>query len=155
MRGRTDFSVHASLDTALGIALVPYFPPKHHARADRLLSGVLEKEPANTPARFSLGQIRETAGNWVEARDHFQRILDQGGDEKETVAAREEVGWCWVNEGKLAEGRDILEEVVEVRDSRWEQGGKEDEAFARARAWWRLGKTEWSIGGALHFRNRR
>jgi superkiller protein 3 len=89
----------------------------------------------------------ETAGDWLSARELFQSILDQGGEEREMVAAREEVAWCLVNEGKLAEGRDILESVVEMRDSRWEQSGKEDEALPRARAWWRLGKTEWMIGG--------
>jgi superkiller protein 3 len=74
-------------------------------------------------------------------------ILDLGGDEKEMVAAREELAWCFVNEGRLEKGREILEEVVEMRDSRWEQSGKEDEALPRARAWYRLGRTEWMIGG--------
>ena len=136
-----------SLETALGVALVPYFPPKHHSRATRLLTGVIESEPANSEARFARAQILETAGDWSAARELFQFILDQGGEEREMVAAREEVAWCLVNEGKLSEGRDILEEVVEMRDSRWEQSGKEDEALPRARAWWRLGKTEWMIGG--------
>lgn len=65
------------------------------------------------------------------------------------VAAKEELAWCFVNEGDLTKGRDLLEEVVEVRDRRAEElEGKEDEeAFARARAWWRLGQTEWRIGG--------
>ena len=74
-------------------------------------------------------------------------LLNQGGDEREMVAAREELGWCFVSEGKLEQGREMLEEVVEMRDSRWKQGGKEDEALPRARAWWRLGRTEWMIGG--------
>ena len=141
------FSAQTSLDTALGIALVPYFPPKHHVRAGRLLSGVLDKEDTNSEARFAQAQILETSGKWSEARQHFQTILDQGGEEKMMVAAREELGWCLVSEGKLNEGRDILEEVVGSRDTRWEQTGNEDEALPRARAWWRLGKTEWSIGG--------
>lgn len=56
--------------------------------------------------------------------------------------------WCLVNEGKLEEGRDVLESVVEVRDTRKEQEGKDDEVLQRARAWWRLGRTEWMIGDA-------
>lgn len=126
---------------------MPYFPPKHHSRASRLLTGVIDSEPTNSEARFARAQIFETAGQWQEARDLFQSILDQGGDDRDMVAAREEVAWCLVNEGKLTEGRDILEEVVEMRDSKWEESGKEDEALPRARAWWRLGKTEWMIGG--------
>ncbi len=84
----------------------------------------------------------------ADAKVFFQQILDQGAlDEKDMVAAKEEVGWCFVNEGQLEQGRDVLEEVVQVRDERWEREGKTDEAFARARAWYRLGETEWRIGG--------
>lgn len=138
--------VHTSLDEALGVALVPYYPPKHHQRASRLLTGVLKDLPADYEARFNMGVILQTANNWAGAREHFQTLLDQGGEEKEMVAAREELGWCLVNEGQLAEGRDVLEAVVEIRDSRKEQEGKDDEAPQRARAWWRLGRTEWMIG---------
>jgi len=140
-------SVRLSLDTALGVALVPYFPPKHHSRATRLLTGVIDAEPTNSEAKFARAQVLQTAGDWPAAKELFQSILDQGGDEREMVSAREEVAWCLVNEGKLTDGRSILEEVVEMRDSRWEESGKEDEALPRARAWWRLGKTEWMIGG--------
>lgn len=137
-------------DTALAVALVPYFAPKHHPQATRLLKGVLDAQPNNAEARFARAQIYEMAGNWQEAQKNFQHILDQGGEEKEMVAAKEELGWCLVNRGKLQEGREVLEEVVELRDSRkekLEEGKEDDEAFARARAWWRLGQTEWKIGG--------
>jgi superkiller protein 3 len=139
-----------SLDTALAVSLVPYFAPKHHAQATRLLKGVLDAEPTNSEARFARAQISQEAGKWPEARKGFQYILDQGGDAKEMVAAKEELGWCFVNEGKLSEGRDILEEVVETRDamaSELPEGKEDEDAFARARAWWRLGQTEWRIGG--------
>ena len=140
-------SVKASLDTALGVALIPYFSPKHHPRATRLLNSVLKIQPSNYVARFARAQIYQAAGNWTEARKIFQALLDAGQDQKDTIAAKEEVGWCLVNEDKLEEGRDMLEEVVEMRDGRWEQKGKDDEALPRARAWWRLGRTEWMIGG--------
>lgn len=143
----TCFSVQASLDTALGVALVPYFSPKHHPRATRILNGVIKAQPDNSEARFARAQVFQASGSWAEARKNFQILLDNGGDDKEMVAAKEEVGWCLVNEGKLADGRDVLEEVVEMRDARWEQEGKDDEAMPRARAWWRLGRTEWMIGG--------
>ncbi|GMK57364.1 hypothetical protein CspeluHIS016_0401980 [Cutaneotrichosporon spelunceum] len=145
-RGITLPKAMASLDEALGVALVPYYPPKHHQRALQLLNGVLKLQPANYAARFGIGQVLEVAGDWAGAQAQFQRLLDQGGDDKEMTAAKEELGWCLVNEGKLTEGRDVLEEVVEVRDTRKEQEGKDDEAFVRARAWWRLGRTEWMIG---------
>jgi len=148
------FSAKLSLDTALAVALVPYFAPKHHTQATRLLKTVLDAQPTNSEARFARAQISQEAGKWPEARKNFQYILDQGGEEKEMVAAKEELAWCFVNEGDLTKGRDLLEEVVEVRDRRAEElEGKEDEeAFARARAWWRLGQTEWRIGGPSHSR---
>ena len=143
-RGTKLLSVQNSLDTALGVALVPYYPPKHHTRAARLLNGVLSSELSNSEARYGVGQIQETAGQWAEARANFQQILDSGDM---PIAAKEEVGWCFVNEGELEKGRDILEEIVKSRDSKWEEGGKKAEgAFARAQAWWRLGRTEWLIG---------
>lgn len=134
-----------SLDAALGVALVPYYPPKHHQRAQRLLTGVLEAEPNDYEAHFALGQIYETAEKWEKARAEYQTLLDLGGDEKQMVAAQEELGWCLVNEGKLEEGRDVLEKVVEIRDTRKEQENTDDEKYPRARAWWRLGRTEWMI----------
>ncbi|KAK4687772.1 superkiller protein 3, partial [Tremellales sp. Uapishka_1] len=94
--------------------------------------------------QMNKAQIWEAAGKWSEARKFFQILLDAGGSEKEMVNAKEEVGWCLVNEGKLKEGRDVLESVVEARDSTVEE--RDEEQFARARAWWRLGRTEWDIG---------
>ena len=171
--------VRTALDAALGVSLVHYFPPKHHSRASNLLNAVLKVQPVNSEARFARGQIFETAGNWSEAKKNFEMILnvtepdqseaqqiqdaadlviskDAEEDKRLTrsiVGAKEEIGWCLVNEGKLEKGREVLEEVVELRDTRHEQGGKEDEALARARAWWRLGRAEWMIGGQLPFSN--
>lgn len=146
-RGISLPQTQASLDEALGVALVPYFPPKHHQRAARLLNGVLKTDPNNYEARFANAQILEAASDWAGAQEEFQKLLDHGGDDKQMTAAKEELGWCLVNQGKLTEGRDVLEEVVELRDTRKEQEGKDDEAYPRARAWWRLGRTEWMIGG--------
>ncbi|WVQ80586.1 hypothetical protein IAT38_002691 [Cryptococcus sp. DSM 104549] len=143
-RGTLLPNVRASLDTILGTALVSYFPPKNHPRATKLLNSVLKDSPSYA-ARFARARIYQAAGKWAEARMHFQILLDEGGDDKEMVNAREEVGWCLVNEGKLEEGRDILEGIVEVRDGK-EGRERENEAAERARAWWRLGRTEWMIG---------
>ncbi|WVQ65903.1 uncharacterized protein L199_004081 [Kwoniella botswanensis] len=139
-------NVRASIDTTLGLACVPYFAPKHHPRAIRLLDGVLKSHPDNKEARFARAQIHQAAGQWSYARKEFQTLIDAGGDENDVVAAKEELGWCLVNEGELEKGREILEEVVEIRDARKEQDGKDDEAYQRARAWYRLGRTEWMIG---------
>jgi superkiller protein 3 len=137
---------------------VPYFPPKHHSRATRLLNGVLTSDPSNSAARFARAQVFQYAGNWNEARKTFQKIIDtpesqEGSAWKEEaqrrVAAREEVGWCLVNEGSLEGGREVLEAIVQERDGKWEEDGKKDgeDAIVRARAWWRLGRAEWLIGG--------
>jgi superkiller protein 3 len=70
-------------------------------------------------------------------------------EQQRRVAAREEVAWCLVNEGGLEGGREILEAIVQERDEKWEADGKKEgqDALIRARAWWRLGRTEWLIGG--------
>ncbi|WWC62437.1 uncharacterized protein I303_105033 [Kwoniella dejecticola CBS 10117] len=145
-RGITLPSVRASLDTVIGMACVPHFAPKHHPRAVRLLDGVLKLQPDNKEARFARAQIHQASGKWAQARKEFQVLIDAGGDERDVVAAKEESAWCLVNQGNVEEGRTILEEVVEIRDARWEKDGKDDEAFPRARAWWRLGRAEWLIG---------
>ncbi|WVQ72893.1 hypothetical protein IAR50_002454 [Cryptococcus sp. DSM 104548] len=144
-RGITLPNAQADLDTVLGVALVPYFPPKHHKRATRILETVLTTQPENTEARFSRAQVYQHAGDWTAAREQFQRVLDEAQDEKATITAKEEVGWCLVNEGQLEAGRDVLEEVVAVRDGKSERE-KEGEAKERGRAWYRLGQTEWKIG---------
>ncbi|EAL21087.1 hypothetical protein CNBD4630 [Cryptococcus deneoformans B-3501A] len=144
-RGITLSNVRADLDTVLGVALVPHYPPKHHVRAARILETVLKIHPTNNEARFARAQIYETAGQWSDARHHFEKIVQDGGSEKERLDSKEEVGWCLANEGKLEEGRDILEEVIEVRDTKTEKE-KEAEARERGRTWWRLGRTEWMIG---------
>ncbi|OXG33946.1 superkiller protein 3 [Cryptococcus neoformans Bt15] len=144
-RSITLSNIRADLDTVLGVALVPHYPPKHHARAARILETVLKIHPTNNEARFARAQIYETAGQWSDARQHFEKIVQNGGSEKERLDSKEEVGWCLANEGKLEEGRDILEEVIEVRDTKTEKE-KEAEARERGRTWWRLGRTEWMIG---------
>lgn len=130
----------------MGVALVPYYPPKHHVRAARILETVLKNRPTNNEARFARAQIYETAGQWSDARQHFEKIVQDGLNEKQRLDSKEEVGWCLVNEGKLEEGRDMLEEVIQVRDTKADKE-KEAEARERGRTWWRLGKTEWMIGG--------
>ncbi|ODN74406.1 hypothetical protein L202_06809 [Cryptococcus amylolentus CBS 6039] len=144
-RGITLPKAQADLDTVLGVALVPYFPPKHHKRATRILETVLTAKPGNIEARFSRAQVFQYAGDWISAREHFQQVLDSSQDEKAIITAKEEVGWCLVNEGKLEAGRDVLEEVVGIRDGKNERE-KEEEAKERSRAWYRLGQTEWRIG---------
>ncbi|WVO14451.1 hypothetical protein L204_102085 [Cryptococcus depauperatus] len=138
-------NVKADLDTILGVSLVSSFPPKHHERATRLLKTVLKDYPSKVEARFARAQIYQYAGEWSKAREHFELILDQTEDEQERINTKEEIGWCLVNEGKLEEGREILEEVVETRDSKGEKE-KEEQGKVRARAWFRLGRTEWMIG---------
>jgi superkiller protein 3 len=144
-------SASASLDTALGVALVPYYAPKHHARATRLLSGAITFDANNNQARFARAQIHQHAGEWAKARETFQQVLDLVPDDKLEMASTEEIGWCLVNEDKLEEGRDVLEDVAQRRTNKWvERGEKEgDDAAGRARVWYRLGRTEWMIYSEL------
>lgn len=67
------------------------------------------------------------------------------------ISTTEEIGWCIVNEGRLEEGRNVLEEIVMRRVARWERDGSKEgeDAFGRARGWFRLGKTEWMLGMSM------
>ncbi|KAL7425055.1 Superkiller protein 3 [Cryptotrichosporon argae] len=147
-RGIALANVRCSADQALAVALVPYFAPKHHARADRLLKGVLKAQPENYEARFTRSQIFQAAGNWVEARKGFQLLVGKG-TEAESLAAQEEVAWCLDNEGKLQDARAMLLDVVKaVRDAAPEKQGEEEKQDpVGARTWWRLGQAEWKSTG--------
>lgn len=74
-------------------------------------------------------------------------MLDLSPGERLELSTTEEIGWCLVNEGKLDEGRDVLEDTAMRKLAKWEErGSKEgDDAFGRARGWYRLGQTEWMI----------
>ena len=87
-----------SLDTALGVALVPYFSPKHHPRATRLLNGVLQDEPTNTEARFARALLR---ANFAPRATHLGTRLGARGALAEAVtvvddAEVENVAADWV-----------------------------------------------------------
>ena len=137
-----DFRANTALETCLGVALVHFYPPKHHLRATRLLNGVLDFDPADVAARMGRGRILQAAGDWDAARNEFQTVMDATGN----VEAQEEVGWCLVKDGKVEEGREVLETVVELRDTKAEENGGGEEKD-RARAWWRLGMAEWTLNG--------
>lgn len=115
-------------------------------RATRLLDGVLAFDPTDIPARMGRGRILQAANDWEAARTEFQSVVDIAGDAAVGIEAKEEVGWCLVKEKKIEEGREVLETVVELRDTRAEETGGGEEKD-RARAWWRLGMAEWALGG--------
>ena len=144
-------STHTSLDTSLGLALVPYYSPKHHPRAARLLDSVLTSHPNNASALFARAQIHQAALEWEKARESLHKVLDMAGAASASFEsltdAREEIGWCLVNEGSLEAGSQVLEETLGIRN---EVGGDSEKAIlGRARTAWRLGRTQWKENSEL------
>jgi superkiller protein 3 len=143
------------IETQLASALTRLHPPQHHVRALRLVSSVLGAAPDNIDALLSKGLIDEAAGRWEEARAAFvhvqQLALAQAAasplspSRAPALEAQGEVAWCDVCAGRLEEGRVALEAVIDRLDDA--ASAAVVDGAARARAWWRLGRCLWQIGG--------
>ncbi|KAG8720783.1 Superkiller protein 3 [Ceratobasidium sp. 394] len=137
--------VRKAFDVILATGLVHLHPPKHHARASRILDDVLARDPGHVNALMARAYILQYAKDWTGAIKHFQRVL------KETTTddspgwvhprAREEVAWCSAMAGDLEGSLAEFKEVSEVLESG--DAPSED----RARVEWRLGKCLWELGG--------
>lgn len=126
---------------ALGIGLVKLFPPKHHNRAVEVLSDVLNQDADNIACLMGRGCVLQYGGQWSEAEAVFSRVGALNPNHDVRLEAREELAWCIVQSGRLEDGVSELKEVVQTLDN---EEGKEE---AKARAWWRLGKSLWESGG--------
>ncbi len=132
----------AAFDTALGTALVHFYPPKHHVKALTLLESVLEAAPESIACLSGRGYIREEAGQWESARSDFEQVVALTSEvDLLRLEAREQAAWCQVQEGSLIEGASRLADVAaELVD-------RKDKAVESARVWWKLGQAEWLQGG--------
>ncbi|KZV61771.1 TPR-like protein [Peniophora sp. CONT] len=129
--------VQKAFNVALATALVHHFPPKHHARALRILDDVLSVDPANVPCLMGRGYIMQRKGDWEEAAKMFGCVPDE---HDEGVRAREEEAWCAVQLGRLDEGVVGLESVLAQLE---DLEGKDED---RARCLYRLGHAHWEMG---------
>ncbi|UZJ52503.1 hypothetical protein CBS101457_001823 [Exobasidium rhododendri] len=152
--------VKAGLESCLGSALTHLHPPQHHARALRLSDSVLAKVPHDIEALFCKAHIARVAGRWDQARELFSSIVQstQGHNDLSMTEknlqkllltrhpereARLEMAWCDVNLGRLEQGKEELQHVIDEMDASSDVS-KEDQA----RAWWRLGYCLWRMGGS-------
>ncbi|KAF8757237.1 Tetratricopeptide repeat [Rhizoctonia solani] len=137
--------VRKAFDVILATGLVHLYPPKHHARASRILEEVLARNPGHVGALMARAYIYQYAKNWGDAVKHFQRVMKEtDGDDTVGwvgVRAREEVAWCMAMDGQLETS---LSELREVSSALALGDAPPDD---RARVEWRLGKCLWDIGG--------
>ncbi|EJU03995.1 TPR-like protein [Dacryopinax primogenitus] len=163
--GQSLHLVNRSLNTELATGLVHLHPPKHHPRALRLLDQVLSEDPNLVPALMGRGYIFQALGKWGEAAIVFGKVVgtehskrEEGKKAPEKVEesedadqpievveleAREERAWCWVRNGLDEKGESGLRDSVSLWDISPHTGIQRQ----RARAWWRLGRCLWEVGG--------
>ncbi|VDB87360.1 unnamed protein product [Peniophora sp. CBMAI 1063] len=133
--------VSKAFNVTLATALVHHFPPKHHARALRMLDDILSADPENVSCLMGRGYVMQRKSSWEEAANMFTRVPDE---HDEGIRAREEEAWCAVQLYRLDEGIAGLEGVLGQLDG--VEGKDED----RARCLYRLGHAYWEKGDESH-----
>ncbi|KZT41438.1 TPR-like protein [Sistotremastrum suecicum HHB10207 ss-3] len=127
--------VQQGFNLVLATALVHLYPPKHHTRALRLVSEVLDSDPQNSKALLGRAYIAQAASQWDVARNYFSRIQSVG---EVALEAREGEAWAMIQLGEVQEGTDILREVIKAIDDDYLHLD-----IVRARIRWKLGKGLW------------
>lgn len=136
----TSFRVRKAFNVSLAAALVHLYPPKHHARALRLLDDVLTFDANNVDALVGRGYIFQHTGKWEEARALFDKATSLLPPETlKSIRAKEESAWC-LSKIQVEQGVQALKEVLKEL-----QGDEHD--MDRARCLWRIGKGCWEMGG--------
>lgn len=126
----------------LGTSLVHYYPPKHHARALRILDDVLLDDKANVSSLMGRAYILQASGDWGAAAKLFLRVHELLPDDvNEGIRAREEQAWCRLHQGDVNVAADELKAVSDILDT------LEGREVDQARCWWRIGKCAWQADG--------
>jgi superkiller protein 3 len=135
-------STEKSINVVLATSLVHFFPPKHHARALRIIDQLLQQDPDNVPSLMGRGYIFQHNNNWIESASLFARVVELSPEDSDkTLRAKEEHAWCMVQLRKLEQGVQELQDTLSAFQS---YDGKDED---KARCQWRLGKAHWEIGG--------
>lgn len=134
----------------LAISLTHLFPPKHHARALRIIDDVLREDTDNISCLMSRGYILQHVKKWEEAATLFAQIaqvipedLDDG------LRAKEEHAWCLSRAGDPSGCVALLTQILETLE------GIEGREADAARCQWRIGVSYWDMGGAHSSYSRR
>lgn len=127
--------VRKAFNVILSTSLVSFFPPKHHARALRILDDVLAADPDNIPCIMGRAYVLQHVAKWEDAVALFGRAesLSRNGTSTR-LRAREEEVWCHVQLGEVEMAEEALTALAGELDAL--DGSETD----RARCWWRLGK---------------
>ncbi|KAH0589327.1 hypothetical protein H2248_005088 [Termitomyces sp. 'cryptogamus'] len=136
--GRKLPRVRIGYKVILATSLVHLFPPKHHARALRIIDDVLSQSADNVHCLMGRAFILEKAGKWDEAATLFARVDELLPDDLSTgIRAREENAWCCCQIDNADEGLPILKNIVPILQDMDNSG--ED----AARCLWRIGQCYW------------
>ncbi|KIJ39435.1 hypothetical protein M422DRAFT_32689 [Sphaerobolus stellatus SS14] len=132
--------VTRAFNVVLAVALVKMFPPKHHQRADELVSSVLSEDPDNIPCLMGRGYILQHKHHWIDAVVIFKRVISLDPNHDDLLEAEEQWAWSIIQAGRIDDGISELRNIIQKLD---EEDEKEEQ---KARAWWRLGKALWDSG---------
>ena len=142
-------SVKLAFNVLLAVALVHFYPPKHHVRARRIIDEVLQEDPDNISCLVGLGYVQEYAKQWSEASETFARVVQLLPDDLVVgLRAKEELAWSRAQVADPDKGVKDLTNVVTMLDT------LDDRDHDQARCWWRLGQCYWALGGARPFATR-
>ncbi|EJD03262.1 TPR-like protein [Fomitiporia mediterranea MF3/22] len=135
--------VRKAFNASLATGLVHLFPPKHHARAIRVLDDVLSFEPNNVTCLMGRAYVFQASRRWDDAAELFLNVVNQLPDDVEVgLVAKEEHAWCLVERAEPA--LDVAVEELQFVLNRIEPlDGYEQR---KARVWWRLGQCYWRLG---------
>ncbi|TFK75308.1 TPR-like protein [Pluteus cervinus] len=144
--GRPLPNLRLGFKTCWATALVHLFPPKHHTRALSIIDDVLTSDPESAHCLMGRAYILETAEQWREAVDLFDKVSNLlPEDRKVGLRAREEAAWCQFRSGELQSAIATLQGVLDSL-----KAVKEDRSLDVARCLWRLGTCHWDLDGGLH-----
>ncbi|PWN39848.1 TPR-like protein [Ceraceosorus guamensis] len=148
-------SIRRSLESTLAAALSRLHPPQHHARALRLLDGVLAGDAENADAMIAKAFIDETALRWDDAKELYGQVEAIARKAPEVsplsfsshpgIEAKGGMAWCDVRAGRFNDGRQALDGLLNTIDG--DDGSLQLSSEERAQAWWRLGYCLWQMGG--------
>lgn len=149
----------AGLEADLAMALTNLHPPQHHARALRLCESALAWDARNTDTIMCKAQIYQASSKWKQARALFVQALQVDKDakdearyratkafsvfEKPALDARLEIAWCDVHLGSLQQAEGEIRNVLDLLGQ-----DKATNPTDEAKAWWRLGRCLWDMGGS-------
>lgn len=139
-------SIKIAFNSAIGTALVHFYPPKHHPRALGVIETVLSQDPINVSSILARAYVLRYAGKYEEARKLFSQgaKLILGHEPTQTLLrleAEEEIAWCTTLLGQYDKAANALRTIIGALD------GFEGYEERKAQAWWRLGRTLWDQNG--------